>query len=381
MNIESLLKQKTFSREELVYLLSCQGEDEQKLFAYSKHLRDKLLSNNIHLRGLIEISNLCIKDCLYCGIRKSNKQAIRYALDEAEILKAASYASQNRYGSIVLQGGERNDPDFVREIESIVYQIKKQSGQKLGITLSLGEQSEDTYRRWFDAGAHRYLLRIETSNEQLYQQIHPHTQNHSFSTRLKCLQTLRKCGYQTGTGVMIGLPFQTLQNLADDLLFFKQTDIDMVGMGPYLEHRETPLWSFRNRLIPLKERLNLSLHMVSCLRILMPYINIAATTALQAIEPLGREKALAIGANIIMPNITPAVQKTKYQLYENKPDTDEGAEAATLQLIESVRNCGCEIQWDNWGDSRHFRNKTLTVSPPMTSKAQKPLKSPESPAK
>lgn len=381
MDIESLLKQKSFSREELVYLLSCQGEDEEKLFSFSRHLRDNILSNKVHLRGLIEISNRCIKDCLYCGIRKSNKQTQRYSLSESEILTATSYASQNHYGSVVLQSGERNDSTFIREVESLIYKIKKQSGQKLGITLSLGEQSEETYRRWFDAGAHRYLLRIETSNEQLYRQIHPHTHRHSFSTRLNCLQTLRKCGYQTGTGVMIGLPFQTLQDLADDLLFFKQIDIDMVGMGPYLEHRETPLWSCRDRLLPLKKRLNLSLHMVSCLRILMPYINIAATTALQAIEPLGREKALAIGANVIMPNITPLSQKTKYQLYENKPDMDESGKTSVLRLAESIQRCGCEILWDNWGDSQHFRNRTVTMSPPMTSTDQKPSKSQECPIK
>lgn len=358
MNISSLLNRKTLNREELILLLSCTGEEEQKLYAHSGSLRNHQLSNQVHIRGLIEISNLCTKDCLYCGIRKSNVQAKRYSLSENEILGAASYACENHYGSIVLQGGERNDPVFVRQIESVVREIKKRSRQKLGITLSLGEQSEETYQRWFEAGAHRYLLRIETSNEQLYQKIHPHDNLHNFSIRLNCLKILQKCGYQTGTGVMIGLPFQTLGDLADDLLFFKQMDIDMVGMGPYLEHQQTPLWQYREQLSTQEERLRLSLHAISCLRLLMPDINIAATTALQAIDPLGREKALSIGANVIMPNITPTRQRANYQLYENKPGMDEGKEASTLRLVESIRRCGCEIQWDAWGDSLHFQQKT-----------------------
>lgn len=344
-------------KKELVHLLTCEGKEEEKLFDYTRQVRNNTLGPGVYLRGLIEISNICTKDCLYCGIRKSNLQAQRYALKEEEILLAARYAWQNHYGSIVLQGGERTDASFILHIEKLLKEIKRLSNHQLGITLSLGEQTPDTYKRWFDAGAHRYLLRIETSNEQLYRKIHPHDDRHHFRTRLNCIRSLQQCGYQTGSGVMIGLPFQTTADLADDLLFLKALDIDMVGMGPYLEHRETPLRAYRRQLLPASKRFQLSLHMVSCLRLLMPDINIAATTALQAMDPRGREKALEIGANVIMPNITPLANRANYQLYENKPGMDEGTEDSTRRLMESIKKSGCEVQPGVRGDSLHFRHK------------------------
>ena len=322
MEVKTILGKQELSKTDLVALLDCRDTTEAELFRHSRQLRDATIGNGVHMRGLIEISNVCIKDCLYCGIRKSNSQAQRYELNDEEIVEAAIFAYRNHYGSVVLQGGERHDPAFILRIERLVREIKHLSNQRLGITLSLGEQTEDTYRRWFDAGAHRYLLRIETSNESLYRKIHPAGQLHDFHTRLECIRSLQRCGYQTGTGVMIGLPFQTTGDLADDLLFLKSMDIDMVGMGPYLEHRDTP-----------------------------------ATTALQAIDPEGREKALEIGANVIMPNITPLGNRGNYRLYENKPGMDEGAEESTRRLMESVKRSGCEIQLDTWGDSLHFQNR------------------------
>lgn len=351
------LPQPPLTKEDLVRLLTCEGEEEKALFAQSRQVRNDTLGNGVYTRGLIEISNICIKDCLYCGIRKSNPHPHRYFLTDYEILQTARYAWQNHYGSIVLQGGERNDPAFVLRIEKLLKEIKKLSRNELGITLSLGEQTEETYQRWFHAGAHRYLLRIETSDSRLYQRIHPQNKLHDFHTRLHCLRILQKCGYQTGTGVMIGLPFQTIENLADDLLFLKTSDVDMVGMGPYLEHKETPLYAYHEQLLSPQERFRLGLHMVSCLRLLMPDINIAATTALQAIIPEGREKALEIGANVIMPNITPATNRVDYQLYENKPTLEERCEESLLKLSESIRKSGCEIKPDTWGDSPHWKNK------------------------
>lgn len=346
------------TREKLSALLVCTGEEEKRLFASSAIVRDRTVGKGVHLRGLIEISNLCIKDCLYCGIRQSNRRTQRYMLSDREILEAADFAYRNHYGSIVLQGGERKDEAFIAHIAELIKAIKQLSNMQLGITLSLGEQDEATYRRWFEAGAHRYLLRIETSNAQLYRKIHPDDKAHDYQARLDCLRLLQKCGYQTGTGVMIGLPFQTIEDLADDLLFMKKLNVDMVGMGPYLEHQDTPLWDQRQRLLPQHERLNLGLHMVSCLRLLMPDINIAATTALQAIDPAGREKALAVGANVIMPNITPLTHRANYQLYHNKPGMDEGTEASTQALTESIRQSGCGIQWNEWGDSPHWKRRT-----------------------
>lgn len=357
MKTASIFKKKCPDRNDLIFLLTCQGEEEKALFEHSRAVRNHTVGNGVYLRGLIELSNVCIKDCLYCGIRKSNGQVRRYTLTDEEILGAADFADKNHYGSIVLQGGERQDDGFIRRIEKLVGSIKQNSSGRLGITLSLGEQTEATYRRWFEAGAHRYLLRIETSNESLYRTIHPQNRQHDFHTRLECIRRLRRCGYQTGTGVMIGLPFQGIGDLADDLLFLQSTDIDMVGMGPYLEHRDTPLWAERARLLPPSERLRLGLHMVSCLRLLMPDINIAATTALQAISPLGREKALEIGANVIMPNITPLTNRENYRLYENKPGMDEGAEESAQRLMENVRQSGCEIRPDLWGDSPHFQHR------------------------
>lgn len=357
MEITTVLEKGELNKTDLIALLNCTGTDEEQLFQYTRHLRNVTLGKGVYLRGLIELSNICIKDCLYCGIRKSNNSVRRYTLSDEDIIGAATFACENHYGSIVLQGGERQDKTFRRRIAELVKTIKRISNGQLGITLSLGEQTEQTYRQWFEAGAHRYLLRIETSNEQLYRKIHPHNKLHDFHTRLNCIRLLQKCGYQTGTGVMIGLPYQTIDDLADDLLFLKSLDVDMVGMGPYLEHHETPLWTARKSLLPQSERLRLGLHMVSCLRLLMPDINIAATTALQAIDPRGREKALEIGANVIMPNITPLTDRENYRLYENKPGMDEGAEESTGRLLESVRQSGCEVQLDRWGDSQHFRHR------------------------
>ncbi len=357
MEIGTILRKTELEKADLIRLLNCTGVEEKQLFQHSQAIRNQTVGNGVHMRGLIEISNICIKDCLYCGIRKSNHQAKRYELSDEEIIRSALFAYENHYGSVVLQGGERNDPDFILRIEHLLKEIKHLSHDRLGITLSFGEQSEETYQRWFDAGAHRYLLRIETSNENLYRKIHPNNRLHDFHTRRNCLRLLQKCGYQTGTGVMIGLPFQKTEDLADDLLFLKSMDIDMVGMGPYLEHRDTPLWAFRHLLGSQQDRLRWGLHMVSCLRLLMPDINIAATTALQAIDPEGREKALQIGANVIMPNITPLTNRGNYRLYENKPGMDEGAEDSTRRLIESVRKSGCEIRLDQWGDSLHFQER------------------------
>lgn len=357
MEISETLNNPELDKTDLIRLLACQGEEETQLFDASARLRNQTIGKGVYFRGLIEISNLCIKDCLYCGIRHSNSRAHRYSLNEQEILEAARFAYEHRYGSIVLQSGERTDEAFIEQICRLLKEIKRLSNGKLGITLSLGEQSETTYQRWFEQGAHRYLLRIETSNPDLYRKIHPQDDLHAFENRLECLRRLQRCGYQTGTGVMIGLPFQTLEDLADDLLFLKAMNIDMVGMGPYLEHSGTPLYEFRNQIPSRQERLRLSLHMVSCLRLLMPDINIAATTALQAIDQAGREKALAIGANVIMPNITPLTNRGDYRLYEDKPGMDEGADESTRRLIESIHQSGCEVKLNEWGDSRHFSSR------------------------
>ncbi|WP_372751286.1 [FeFe] hydrogenase H-cluster radical SAM maturase HydE [Labilibaculum sp.] len=354
---QQILEKDQLSKEDIIRLLQSAKEDEKALFAKSSDVKLKHIGQNVHFRGLIEFSNICKKDCLYCGIRASNGKVNRYDIADEQILKAANFAYQHKYGSLVLQSGERTDPVFVDRIENLLHEIKKLSNNELGITISLGEQKRETYQKWFDAGAHRYLLRIESSNAELYEKIHPKNQNHSHSTRLKCLQYLKQIGYQTGTGVMIGLPFQTYEDLANDILFMKGFDIDMVGMGPFIEHDQTPLYQYKDQLMSLSDRFRLSLKMIAVLRIVMKDINIAAATALQAIDPLGREKALRIGANIIMPNITPTLERANYLLYQNKPCIDEGAEDCTNCMEARINMADGKIAYGEWGDSQHFKKR------------------------
>ncbi len=338
-------------------LIGAEGDDRKRLFEAALARKEAVVGKKVFFRGLVEFSNVCSKDCLYCGIRKSNENVFRYDAPDDEILAACHFAWENRFGSVVLQSGELSSPAFVDRVDRLVKGIKKLSNGELGITLSCGEQSPDTYRRWFESGAHRYLLRIESSSPELYSRIHPVNDHHSFQKRLECLGHLRECGYQVGTGVMIGLPFQTTEDLADDLLFLKKLDVDMVGMGPYIEHEDTPLYEYRNQLKTKQERFDLALRMVATLRLLMPDINIAAATALQAIDPAGREKALKIGANVIMPNLTPSSFRKDYQLYEDKPCLDEDADLCKNCLEARIEIAGSEIGYGEWGDSRHFFNR------------------------
>ncbi len=357
LSVSDILKKENFSLEDIVALLSSSKEDRSLLFQTSAKVKEENVGNIVYFRGLIEFSNICSKNCYYCGIRKDNKNVKRYNLSDDEIIEAARFAWESNYGSVVLQGGELESESFTVRIENLLRRIKEISNGELGITLSVGEQSYDVYKRWFDAGAHRYLLRIESSDKELYYKIHPLDDMHRFERRLQALYDLKSAGYQVGTGVMIGLPFQTLEHLAADLLFMKEFDIDMCGMGPYIEHTDTPLWENRGMLIPLEDRFDLALKMIAVLRLMMQNINIASATALQAIDPIGREKALKIGANIIMPNITPGMYRDDYKLYENKPCTDEEASDCKNCLEARIHMSGNKIGYNEWGDSLHFNEK------------------------
>jgi biotin synthase len=357
MEVEAILEKEHLGREEIITLLESRGDDTQLLFRKAREVKHREIGTLVHFRGLVEFSNICGKDCYYCGIRKSNRELHRYNLTDDQILEAARFAHENRYGSFIMQAGEVESPFFTERIERLVNKIKDLSGGELGITLSLDEQRPEVYERWFRAGAHRYLLRIETSNPELYRRYHPADKLHTFARRLTCLKTLQRIGYQTGTGVMIGLPFQDSGHLADDLLFMKHFDIDMVGMGPYIEHRHTPLFRYSSELLPITERFDLSLKMIAVLRILMQDINIAASTALQAIDPLGREKAVHAGANIIMPNITPGKYRNDYALYEHKPCVEEDPDTCRSCMDERVQLPDGEIGYGEWGDSRHFERR------------------------
>ncbi|MCX6306825.1 MAG: [FeFe] hydrogenase H-cluster radical SAM maturase HydE [Bacteroidetes bacterium] len=354
---EQILAQSSFSKEDLICLLNSSDKERLMLFEKAKEVKAAFVGKKVYFRGLIEYSNYCKKNCYYCGIRSGNSRFARYCMTDAEVLEAVDYAYRNDYASIVIQSGEQTNKAFVTKIESLLRRIHQQTDGRIHVTLSLGEQSEETYRRWFEAGAHRYLLRIEVSNPSLYSKLHPNNLSHDYHRRLDALKTLRKAGYQVGTGVMIGLPFQTISDLADDLLFFRDFDIDMAGMGPYIEHADTPLYQYKDQLLPLKTRFDLSLKMVAILRIMMKNINIAATTAMQTIDQQGREKALMVGANVIMPNLTPVKYRQDYLLYENKPCLDEEAEECKSCLEARIHMAGDTIGYGEWGDSKHHSER------------------------
>ena len=355
--VEEILKKESLSKDDLVALLASNVEDRNKIYAKAAAIKEKYLGRKVYFRGLIELSNICRKNRLYCGIRSGNTNVKRYNLTDEEVIEAALFAWKNRYGSIAIQTGEVDSNEFVTRIERLLEKINLATNDELGITLSLGEQTEETYRRWFNHGGIRYLLRIESSNRELYLKLHPNDKHHDFDYRLGCLESLRKVGYQVGTGVMIGLPFQTLEHLAEDLLWLQNMDIDMVGMGPYVEHPDTPLYQYKDSLLPLEERFNLALKMTALLRIIMKDINIAAPTALQAIDPLGREKAIKVGANVVMPNITPGAYRNEYKLYDNKPCIDDAADDCKSCLEARIQLTGDEIGYGEQGNSKHFQKR------------------------
>jgi biotin synthase len=343
------------TREDLKFLLSMEDDAQlDQLYHKAYEVKTRNVGKLVYLRGIIEFSNICVKDCLYCGIRKSNTKAQRFMIPEEDVITMAMWAYENDYGSIVLQSGERSDREFVDMVERIIHEIKRRSNSKLGITICLGEQSEETYQRWFDAGAHRYLLRIESSNPDLYRNLHP--EDHDFEQRLNCIKVLQKIGYQTGTGVLIGVPGQTIDHLVNDLMLYKELDIDMIGMGPYLVHHETPL---AEKAVDFNEerQLKQGLKMIACARLLLKDVNIASTTALQALHPQGRELGVMAGGNVIMPNITDVEYRKGYQLYENKPCTDENASQCRFCLQHRVESIGEKIGYGQWGDSIHYAKR------------------------
>ncbi|MBN2480662.1 MAG: [FeFe] hydrogenase H-cluster radical SAM maturase HydE [Bacteroidales bacterium] len=356
-SIRNIILKSHYDREDLVHLLQLRDPEKAELLEHASGIRKKYAGDQIYFRGLIEFSNICRKNCLYCGIRSAHKGLKRYNLNDEEVLETARYALDCNYGSIVLQSGELESKHFTGRVNGLLNKIHQHTGGRLRITLSCGEQNRETCLRWFESGAHRYLLRIEASNPELYGRLHPGDQKHLYSRRLECLYDLKDIGYQTGTGVMIGLPFQTIADLADDLLFMKQYDVDMVGMGPYLEHENTPFYHLRNLLPGHFERFQLTLKMIALLRIMMKDINIAATTATQTIDPSGRELAVDAGANVIMPNITPVKYRQYYSLYNGKPfinetfpDLEQSSDFPGIKLNN-------QIAYGEWGDSIHYLKK------------------------
>ena len=340
--------------DEILALLRTDRPDD--LFAAAYAEKCTRVGKRVSLRGLIEFSNVCGKNCYYCGIRAGNAKVARYRLSEDEIVAAARQAERARYGSVVLQSGEVASEANTAFVERVVSRLHAEFGDALGVTLCLGEQSEEAYRRWRAAGAHRYLLRIESSNPELYAKLHP--ASHSWQARVDCLRTLKRLGYITGSGVMIGVPGQTLEDLAGDIAFFAQEDLDMIGMGPFIPHPDTPLGEGLAMTPDWKRRqVELGCRMIAVARLALKDVNIAATTALEALDPQGREKGLLAGANVMMPNVTPAKYRGDYKLYSDKPCQDESADLVGDVLERRIRSIGEEVNWSDRGDPLHFSRR------------------------
>ena len=347
--------------EKIIDLLQCEDNEKNNiLFEKAAKIKTENVKNKTYLRGLIEYSNICQKNCFYCGLRNENN-INRYCLTDDEVVNAAVFAHKNRFASVVIQSGEIKSNSHTKKITKLLDKINENTNGELGITLSLGEQNKNTLKEWKDIGnASRYLLRVETSNQELYEIIHPADKFHSFYERLKTLNILKELDYQVGTGTMIGLPFQKVEDLASDLIFFKENDIDMIGMGPYIGHEHTPLFiKYKNILLPLEKRFELTLKMIAISRIMMPTINIASTTAMQTINPQGKKEALKSGANIIMPNISPQKYRTDYMLYKNKVDIEISKEKYTDNLFDFIKCAGDIVGFGEQGNSLHFYKKRL----------------------
>lgn len=345
------------SRQNIIDLLTVNSfEDVELIRETAENVLLTVRGNKVYFRGLVEFSNICSSDCYYCGIRKGNKQVNRYLLSKDQIIDAAVWCASQGYGSVVLQSGERIDHSFIDFVEDIVVAIKNKTKSSvmpdgIGITLCVGEQTEENYKRFFDAGAHRYLLRIESSSPTLFQKIHP--ENQKLENRIQCLQSLKRIGYRVGTGVMIGIPGQTIKDLADDILFFKEMDVDMIGMGPYIVHNQTPMAIYQEETKQrFEEIFSLSLKMIAVTRLVLRNVNIAATTALQSMKHDGREQGLRFGANVIMPQLTPTEVRKEYQLYEGKPCLDENVEQCRDCLTRRITSVGRVIGYNEYGDRR-----------------------------
>ena len=333
--INELKNCKDLPNGELIKIIE-DSEYENELFQVADSIRREYYSNEVYVRGLIEISNYCKNDCYYCGIRAGNGKAVRYRLSKEEILECCAEGYGLGFRTFVLQGGEDNhfSEQYVCEI---VAEIMSQYPD-CAVTLSLGERSLETYKAWFDAGAARYLLRHETANEEHYRLLHP--EGMTLENRKKCLYHLKEIGYQVGSGFMVGSPFQTTDCIIEDIRFLQELSPDMIGIGPYISHKDTPFSKYDNG------NFHMCLRLISILRIMFPNALIPATTALGTIDENGREDGLRAGANVVMPNLSPAIVRKKYELYDNKICTDEEAAECKGCLEQRVESAGYRVVTD-----------------------------------
>lgn len=348
------------NRQEIIsWLRQTDSAELKKLWDCADRVRIENVGQAVHLRGLVEFSNICSRKCMYCGINAFNDKLPRYQMSKEEILQCANIACKLGYGTVVLQSGENKKLD-VNFLAETIKEIKQTTD--LAVTLSVGEWDRDVYLLWKQAGADRYLLRFETSDDKLYRRLHPDSKN-GVAERFDALRLLRELGYEIGSGVMIGLPGQSYESLADDLLKFKQLKLNMIGAGPYIKHQNTQLGkNLEKFLLDEKEQVpateEMTYKVISLARLLCPQANIPATTALATLNPQqGREQGLCCGANIIMPNVTPVKYRQMYEIYPAKACIAESAETCNACMIKRIESIGRYIG-SGRGDSPGFLDKT-----------------------
>jgi biotin synthase len=331
-----------FTRDEIIEILNDDSKNDW-LFTLADKVRHDYVGDEVHLRGLIEFSNVCKRQCKYCGLRSENKVIDRYRIEPSDIIKYAENAVKMGYKTIVLQSGE----DEYYSVDKICEIIKGIKALDVALTLSIGEKSYDEYKAFKDTGADRYLIRIETTDRNLYKTMHP---NMDIDNRFRCLEDIKTLGYEVGTGSLVGLPNQTIESLADDILFFKKLGADMVGIGPFIPHPQTPLADADTG------NFEIALKVMALTRLILPEINIPATTAMETLNANGRIIALKSGANVVMPNVTTTEYRAKYEIYPNKICINENPEQCRNCIGAKIKSIGRTIS-QNYGKSRHFRSK------------------------
>lgn len=344
--IKQLAETRDLSRADLKLLLRTITDAEaEELYAQARRVREAVYGKAVYLRGLIEFTNVCKNNCYYCGIRRDNAHVERYRLDDATILECCDRGYDLDFRTFVLQGGE--DPTYSdARICNLVREIKRRHPD-CAVTLSIGEKSEASYRAYFEAGADRYLLRHETANPEHYRTLHP--PELSGENRKRCLKTLKANGYQVGAGMMVGAPGQTLDYLVDDLEFMRALQPEMIGIGPFIPQKDTPFGGQPSGT------LEMTLHLLAIIRLMQPDVLLPATTALGTIDPLGREKGILAGANVVMPNLSPTSVRGKYLLYDGKICTgDEAAECRRCMALR-IERTGYHVEIDR-GDHIAAKN-------------------------
>ncbi|MCL1827545.1 MAG: [FeFe] hydrogenase H-cluster radical SAM maturase HydE [Candidatus Cloacimonetes bacterium] len=334
-DIELLQKERDLPAEKLADIIEGKT-DQESLFHTADSIRQEYYGKDVYIRGLIEITNICRNNCYYCGIRCDNTAVQRYSLSIDEILQCCRVGHDLGFRTFVLQGGEAglHSEEFISET---IRKIKA-NHPYTAITLSIGERTYDEYLHWFEAGADRYLLRHETANSAHYKKLHP--ENLSLENRKKCLWDLKQIGYQVGSGFMVGSPFQTTENLIEDLRFLQELQPDMIGIGPFISHKNTPFFAYPNG------DFQKTLRLIAILRLIFPYALIPSTTALGTIDKNGREMGIKAGANVVMPNLSPIAHRKEYELYDHKICTDEEAAESIKALEKKVSKAGYQIVTD-----------------------------------